>query len=600
MLSFSRFVSAASAEMALFRSRSITLGLSLWASLSFIVLIGPELQNAVVGVARSSRPNIYDAVYKNGIAHVPTLANWLGQAVSPIPLFVAFATSYAAIRQKELRYALINAAISNAIAFTIVDTITISLRGWSFAGWMTNLVANIFGGFLVAAVVAILFSAARQTAKALSPQSRMAKGAVFTVVTTIGIILSCAGWYATRTMFSPLPVRMQYVAEFPVSGFYFPVIDTSNSEDAMDYGERGERERPFRLIPRDDISGEFASVTIDDDVRMRWKRLDLAPPYNLEVRAFASCLGRRVEPAIDSQPSSVFSGVGRVHFRTFGDITYARMSKLESSDFTISAPMAFFWIETEGKGKVKVDAFAKESPLLTARTSKTFSMSFDMPLLDLAAGGSAEMKAVEKKSSIIVDGRPHISTFVGSTTKKSRACLPLVSWKLDRRSRQPFVVPGESVRIVLTFVPKPSAKAVYVKPTAQMKMKGTGSASVSQIPVQELAEKRLGVASGFSVSARQATLIADGVPVDVAGASVQATGWLSGSFPSESRLRLAGRVDSLWVDAARINKTGWEVIGVEWKILLLTALFGLVALVCRTVWPITKEASCENPSGWLL
>jgi hypothetical protein len=419
---------------------------------------------------------------------------------------------------------------------------------------------------------------------------RLAAGSL-TVV--LGVCLSSAVFYATGFFYKPIPVKLDVVFDYPISG---SIVSEANND------EKGRRdphaiaeksERPFQFFPTDvnDTVITWSSLSEKDGLIAEWSSLAKSTEFDVTIEFYADCFRDGINAA-----TSIENHLVRVNHvsnlrvsldagqRDFGTFSHSEMSGNLITEFGLST---LFSLDLEGASKsIKLTQFVGENANLTVQNvERDLGFYVTIPLMTSKGEGivaaSRRIKFELDGKTYLVEGeKPQVEKKMGEL--ECRSIEPSAAIKEDRETlRGAASYLGALIRIAKRTGPN----AVYGVQDNSLKVFGGNGWISLTVPMNRVGRQdHSGSANLISFKGNISSLDIDGQ--SITGRSIDgysAFGEFTGSFEDSARVRFEGRAIALWKNGARVNPTRWERLRWEQSLAILGAIFSTLASIAGYV-----------------
>lgn len=549
-------------------------------SLTFIVGIGPQIQESALSILDTGAPSIYEAAYKNGVAVFPLLDRWLLDCINPLYLSIACIVAIYSLRKAALGGVMAAVAVSLFATYSAVDAFNVATAKPFDASWLIlNIASNIIGGLALAVVAALLLITYRKIGLFIEQYALGLK-----IMPPIGMILlsiaiSSGVHFAVRFLYNPLPVAISFDTKDSLNGHY----STSGKLNILDRGQTPPSK--FSWTHEDARTNRIVAEPFMDSAKITWVSSPKSDHYSIELRMYANCDGDEVRRSSRGAPYIKIDNVKRIE------------------TIVMSGPMAFL-LHTEKPSQLMQERLTSGSFWITPNENGR-SVNRDLDLFSLKAGIRARSKggavfvlrpalirmdrktaAPESKTfDIIIDGKSYrhrLPSVLEATDETSLKCRALTPEAPPNKQGGPSLVSSEPAMWTEVFV---RIVPMGVEPLSFSEFDQT----LTMSPVQ-------GTIRAYSIGAPDGALPLSGLTrlsIRTGAGSLSVGGTAStlgnmdtldlwgdmGVVVDKQRTFLSGTAEAAWQGGKRLNKTKWEMLPSDWQLWIIGGILaGAVAL----------------------
>ena len=566
-------------------------------AMSFIYSTGPQVQTYIFALITSDDASIYGSAYQHQMVRLPKLDDWFDSAVAWPHVgigFIVVALSGSTSGVKQLFHRIALFGFLTLLLFDIGYGLVQSQL--SYVSLFQNLIANFLGAIAAAALAVILVEAANYGFSAFNWNLWARRAIAGAVVLLCGALALCSIFYSTDFFYRPRPTTIDLTAGPPSYGFLIAEAAPKGSRLI----EKGQEDikAPFSLLSTAAASKHLNWRT-PEKLRIDWSSKDPEPRYKVAVSLYSGCsqkvdvklLPRVAETDIKFDNVRTLSfwndwGIWDATVTVAGDTGKIKVAGIDASFFSI-------------KRNVDGKALDLEQFVPTGKTTKaevdggSERINIFMLLPPIAPEGLSSTNSV---LHLDVDGKAHELDVIATLADKEKAaCTTMPAGELFSSGKWFAETPGLGVN--LEIIPeKTLGKSKLPSP---INLAGSGGwISLDGVDPSDLDapnDKRINMIS----------ITGDIKSVDLGGTDISAKAEdnflaygdrLLGGISSGS-LKISGTADLLWINSARASKTKWEVLPLEYKLLVLTALGSALLLFARRVATIVIK---DEDVPWLL
>lgn len=549
---------------------------------ALVLSTGPQVQTYLFALLNSEVPTVYGAVHQQTLTQFPPLSSWISEAIKWPVVAMGVFVGWVSTTNREPRVVLWKTLWSSAVVLSVFDTVgAILWHGFTTKWFVENLVANVLGGVVIAALVVGIFSAADFAYRFL-PVGTIARNALSpAVVVLAGLLYCCTTYYISGIFFELLPTRFDITMSAPSSGAAAPIRPSSVAVFQ-------DHDRPFSFSISDPVDASVQWISPHGNTAVRTAFVGDELP-KVELRAFAGCVdASQIQKAAagtqawistsDVSSFEIVSDTGPTDFAT------AMPSKTRSSVKIDGGPMTMFSIDEEPSTQtLKITQFVDETAAVEMRSRQTSQFFFGLPLMS-----GDEKKKLALKPRMLTVRIGSRTQFIRFWPPKSAHNLPEVSgcrFLTDLRAvpdhdDQTDIDTQDFLISVLVTINRPVDARTMSTDHVPMRITSSGGwITLGDLRAADLRTAPLGRLSMLQARGNVSELLLD----DVAQTSRQvetytATGDLQAQF-SHGKLRVFGIAKRLWKDQSRLNATKWEKLGWEPKtavLAMLVSIFGVL------------------------
>lgn len=189
------------------------------ASISLVISTGETIQFYVFSLINGDSTSIYNSAYHQGIIAFPTLRQWLMRCTQWQPLAVASVVVLVSLRETSARRVFIFCLISTWISLLTSDLLSgIINNEISVPYGVENGIADACGALIVASIFLsmILGTSFIYTNIKNSEVCKCITASIAILV--VGLAVNILVYYSIDLLYRPLPVNVDIVTSYPVSG----------------------------------------------------------------------------------------------------------------------------------------------------------------------------------------------------------------------------------------------------------------------------------------------------------------------------------------------------------------------------------------------
>lgn len=574
---------------------------SLVAASSFFALvlsIGPQAQTYLFSLLNSQVPTVYGAVYQQALIQFPSLASWVGEAlkwqVVAMGMFVAWFTT----KNPEPRVLFWNTAWSSAAIQSCLDIVGALLWYELTIRWaVENLVANIIGGAVVAALAVATFAAADFAYKH-APIGPVVRGALSPLVLVLaGLLYCCGAYYVAGIFFEPLPARFDISMSAPSSGA--TALKSGPSDVALK-----DHDRQFSFSPDDSINANVHWISPHGNTVVRTGTVGEELP-SVELRAFGGCVNATEAQKVAAGTQAWLSTSNVSHFEIASDngptdFETAMPSQIKSKIKIDAGQVTMFSIDEEPSSKsLKVTQFVDKGASVDMHSSRTAQFFLGLPLM---SGDEKKMALKPRMLTLRIGPRTHFVRFWPPKSVRAiperTECRVLTDLNPPDREDQTDIDPKDFLVGVLVTITRPAdEKSMSVEDLPIRITSSGGWMTLAGLQAADLRAASLGRLSMLQARGNISDLLLD----EVAQTSRQietytAVGDLQAQFV-QGKFRVFGQARRLWKDQSRLNATKWEKLGWEQKSALLAMVVSTIGVLGAA---IARRLRSNQQYGWML
>jgi len=382
-------------------------------SMSLVISTGPDIQNYAFSLIRSDASSIYGSAYQDSLIKFPELRQWLTASIQWPFLLIATAIIGFSIRGPGARQVFVSSILASTLVLAVYDLL-LGLFGkmLSDAYLLENIIADAIGGALLAFVLTAVLVAGNLCVVHLSGPRAWRRLVAGLVTIIVGVSLNSAVFYAAEFFYRPVPVKLDVVLDYPVSGDIVSDADAAKDEKSSQEGPN-EPLPPFQLFPThiDDTVIHWNSPSNETGFGVEWSLLSKPTVFDATIEFFADCFNDKIDSgtpvqghqvrfnSISSLSVSLDAGAGE-----FGTFSRSQMSGGLVTDFGISVLYSRD-LEPDSK-KIKTTEFVDKSATLTIQNIAR-DLGFYVNAILLISKEEQGIIASGRKLTIKIDGKSY-------------------------------------------------------------------------------------------------------------------------------------------------------------------------------------------------
>jgi hypothetical protein len=551
-------------------------------SLSLVISTGPTIQSYLFSLIRSDAPSIYGSAYQDHLVKFPNLQQWLMTGLSWPFLLTAAAIVCFSLRRRGARQVFISSVLASFVALSIHDLLAgIFEHAISAAYLLENVVADAVGAALLALILMITLVAGNLCFVNLRGPSIWRQLVTGVAVLIVGVCLNSATFYFVEFFYRPVPVKLDVVLDYPVSGTIAAEANQNEAGNAED--------QPFRLFPPKIDDTVIHWISPDDENRFtaEWRLLSNAVAFDATIEFYADCFNDQIGTATSVQGHQVrIIGLNSLSLSLdpgaseFGTVSLAKMSGSLVTDF--GTPTLFSLDIEAGSKRIKITEFVQKNALLKVRNDgRALGFYVNAPLMaakeqGIAAKGRSLLIKVDGKSYSVEAEKPRAGKKFGELE-----CKSLEPKGILKQERAIIAGASSYLGALVRIVRRPATNSVYgIEDNLLEVFGGNGWVSLTRPSEQAIGRSKRGKVELVAFKGNIASLDIDnqskpGRPID----QYTAFGEFTGDFEDSAKVRFSGRALALWKNAARVNPTKWERLSWEQRLAILGAIFSVLGSV---------------------
>lgn len=564
---------------------------SLVCLLVLLISTGPTIQYYIVAFIKNDPPSIYGSAYKNNIAPFPALRDWLLESFRWQFILIAFiGASFSLLRASALQIFL-RSAFGFFIILSSADIlIAVVTNNWTATFIFENILVNAIGAPVIAVIMIVVLAISDFVFVNVQGREFTKHIAASSVIAIIGLVISCASYYATRFFYEPLPIALDVVLQSPVSGS----IGVPTKEAA----EQPEK-KAFQFFPRN-VSD--ATLSWRGDAGGDGFHATIAAPtpkdqFDVVLKTFVDCIGDEYSRAGKAESNELrISAVSNfdINIQGFAEVSTSKTTKLTGKLTTKLGDLTFFWLDVGKKGEsTKLTQFSEENSALDLVQSEQKEIEFyiEMPLL---SGDEKKVQPSSREIKLTADARNVSIKFEKPpiNREKGRCAAVKPSASPKDENQLSFASAKDSGLILVRVVPI-NSKATSTDSGSHLHFAGLNGWVAMTVPKASGPISDDGVAEFLLFRGNVSSLDADGQSISTKPTDqLFAFGRFRGGFEEGDQLRFAGAARSLKKNDTRINNTRWEKLDWEQqKSGLLVIFAGLTSVLTLAVRLIGSNRS---------
>jgi hypothetical protein len=557
-------------------------------SMSLVISTGANIQNYAFALIHSDASSIYGSAYQDSLIKFPELRQWLSEGIRWSFLFMATAIIFFSLRRSGSRQVFVSSILPSFLVLAVYDLL-IGLIGktLSDAYLFENVIADAVGGALLAFILTAVLIVGNLCLVHL-PGRQVWRRLVAGFVTIIaGVSLNSAVFYAAEFFYSPVPVKLDVVLDYPVGGNIVSdpdaAKDRKNSEEDSD-----EPLLPFRLFPAniDNAAIHWNSPTNETGFFVDWSLLSKPAVFDATIELYADCFSDKIDNATPVQSHQVrINNISSLNVSLdagaseFGTFSRSQMSGGLVTDFGMSVLYSRD-LELSSKRITTTQFVEKNATLVIKNTGRDLGFYVNATLL--ASKGQQGIIVSNRTLAVKIDGKSYfIEAEKPRGAKKigELACRSLEPGGAVKQERATIAGADSFLGALIRVTKKQVPASIYGIEDNVLKVSGgNGWVSLTR-PIEQAADQdKPGSVNFVSFKGNIASLDIDGRavtgrPID----RYNAFGEFTGSFESSTKLRFSGRAQALWKNAERVNPTRWERLSWEQRLAIMGAIFSMLA-----------------------
>jgi hypothetical protein len=560
--------------------------------IAMVLRVGPDLQRYAFSTIDSRAPTIYAAAFQNGIPEFPSLGSWIGtDALSLLIVIISVGVTCAVFTGGSLRSAAVRAGIATFVLWTISDTILFLIG--ADVSILPSLVANFFGGFLMAVIVfPVLCLYEFLRLEAGKARSSMILFPVFVI--GLGFFISAAAYYTILFMYRPLPIALEATFSAPASGSF---LGREFGETLRNDGDERATPGKFGLLPAKSPARAAEITNVNEPFRISWKSGAKGETYDVEVSFFADCANpRRVLSVVNHRKVYTKENVNEISIQLDKGLDHLFVLRGSQNKFSVdNGRLALFSLDRDSDAdgtEHNITSFVGGDGVLEVDSELPLSFFVAAPLSRTDGG---KVRNIPRTIIIALGPERHKITFARN-----------VEWNPGRRMHcEPFSpgtgsgltrhinTQGATIGALITISRKPEAS--YAHYGGQLRVASIdGWVRVVGIDYQRMGTRSLGTTGSILFGGNVSRLLVDNRLVQTSPENtISALGEFHGSVLASGGRHISGVGRAIWNDQSRLNPTRWETLGTEWQIFVVTILGGLLttcgALLRRTFGRLLRD-----------
>lgn len=569
----------------------------------FILSVGPSLQATTFPVIDSQRAGIYQSVYNEEIADLPSLSGWLIQAFDSRFLTIAILSVVISLWAKNFKATMMLFGVSVAIGFSVFDVfIYLLFPHPQNSPFVTSMIANAVGGALAAGMWACSVIMMRLIWEAAKDFGNIGKAIAAAFPPIFGIFVSSFVYYAVYILYQPLPSRIELIASVPSSGMFSQIPKAKSNKT------RAGAASPFDFVPDTATKSALLLDVPRGSILADWHALKDAPSVRVEVRAYGGCFFEKISELPKSKPIIVIPNT-RQFAAGFGP-GYSKFyyEPETSAKYSVSvSELSFFDVDKSKDSKsLEVTHFLGKEEVISAENIGSYQFAQIAFLLSDSTEKKGkrplrEMLAARTWSAKFgTEGyRVTVNPSLSITSKTKLKCHAIQSKDIMSGSDNSMQVMDIAVAFLVSVKPLESDSGNLSYDGKMQIKEANGWVHFEGIPIDEGGSNG-GDLSMVAIWNNIAELSVDGEKLDVKKFDdVTLRGELKGELLEGGALRISGEAETAWKSSRRLNFTKWERLGTEWKLAIVAGFFSTLFALFRFGWPNLIKLKDQDLRTWL-
>lgn len=574
------------------------LALPVFLATALIVSVGPHLQAHTMPLPGSSAPTIYESIYPSGVARFASITIWLLQALYPVSVFIGIVAAIWAINAKTVHAFALRMGTAVAVIYTVTDLFGAAVLQIEGASFLSNVIANVAGGVMVAVVGYLLLAVFRALFVALGPSRPTYLIAAISIV-AVGMLISATTYVGIVTFYKPLSADVELTATLPLSGAIAPEKPAAPTGAGDDGESNKEASGLMQLgVP----AGSFRTRGVDKAGEVAWRAPSDGPKYTLQIYMDTGCFPLTDKP----RPASPLVTVDDVsHFILHNGAT--ELIAFSDAKFDVGSDLPSvtqFWLPKPSEGGAdSVQYFLSEGDRFSLTGRDNISVSATWFLIE---NDGYNIRPTSKKVFFEVNGLRYMvsaSTAESLGKENSFVCSSVTvgdprvqEFQAKRAVNLLTDQPMVGLRFKIAEMPQ-QTRNFSVAPF-ELRITGiNGWSDVQKIdfePGQYLGKLGfviLNPGSGkFSVYGREIAKDWD---------RIMLVGDFSVYRPSSDSIRISGIAHSAIRNDVRLNRTRWELLSDGIKVWLIAGFFTVSAALIAWCFRVLKGHLMDDPKTWV-
>jgi hypothetical protein len=557
--------------------------------ISFLLSVGPAVQQYTIALLNSTASSIYATVYEDSLIKFPTLHEWLASGLYWLFVLMSAVISTAILRCRTTRELAFYTVVTSFAALVVADTILGAFQRSIDARFIFITVVSNFQGALILAFIVVAMGVAIGACNTSGPTSKAARRMVAGAIpVTMGVGISVIVYYIATIFYEPIPASFDVQVRAPISGYF----NSGGLDSATRLSQKFTQKLPaFSFIPRGDSLQKVALVSSNKSLELNWSALDAAhASYEAKIEIIDSCWSPEdIRKLATGSSPIILKDIKRLSL-SFDD-GHAEFGLIEPGRVSVSAQgLTSFWIRTENnQKKLDITQFMDDRAALsvwggglsfyvTAALAK-----FDEEKADLTAR-TLQIDADSRRSRI------KFQPPKGLSAKASLVCRRVPTSPL--RDENTYAnINGPIVGVVVHIKEQLDANVISLA-ARRSTLEVTGAAgwlTVGDLSTEALYGMGPQQLSMISLQGNISRLKIDGAAAEtVMSDQYTASGNIIGHFDEDGGIRFSGVANNLFRNQERANPTRWERLGWESGVTLIASLLAGILWLGKTVFQSVK------------
>lgn len=548
------------------------------ASISLVISTGETIQFYVFSLINGDSTSIYNSAYHQGIIAFPTLRQWLMRCTQWQLLAVASVVVLVSLRETSARAVFIFCLISTWISLLTSDLLSgIINKEISVRYVVENGIADACGALIVATIFLFM------TLGANFIYTKLKNGEVIKYITAsmttlfVGLAANIFVYYSIDFLYRPLPVNVDIVTSYPVSGFWG--VDSSKEIE-------GENGKPNQFFPGD-LDGDVFhwNSPTDNGLQIEWRSLSNDPVFDLTIVFFADCFDRRINSSKSNTQNNSITLNSIKELKVVLDAGMSEFDTLEAAKMwgrlnTNFGPTLFKLDHDNDAKKVTYTQFVDSNATMKILNGGRELVFFVNAALTATAGKG--LIDSNRTLNFEIDGKKYS---VRSELVRARSeeevlkCRTLVSKDVFEGVQKNIAGSARYFGVLFSITKRQSSSGVYGIEDNELTVRG-GNGWVTLTRSEDASSGSQAASLDFlSFEGSVVRFDIDGVPVSSQPIDqYHIFGDLTAQLDSPKNMRFVGKAKALWKNGVRLNPTKWEKLSWEPRLFLMSLIVSVLGI----------------------